>query len=61
MKNNNSITMDLTTILELPNLLISLLLKYSETRALSVEEKSEPTDFEKEIVLIKKSINETLS
>jgi len=54
VKNKSNITVDLTTILLLPNLLILLLLKYSDTRVLSVEEKSESTDFLKKIVLIKK-------
>lgn len=54
VKNRNNMIIDLMIIFRLPNLLISLLLKYSDTRTLSVEEKSERTDFENEIVLIKK-------
>lgn len=48
------------TIRVLPNRLILLSFKYVETRALRVDEKSEYTDFGKEIVLIIKSINYTL-
>jgi hypothetical protein len=45
--------MVLKTILLLPYLLILLLLKYSETRNLSVEEKSESTDLGNVNFLIK--------
>lgn len=45
--------MVLKTILPLPYVLILLLLKYSETRNLSVAEKSESTDFGKDNFLIK--------
>ncbi len=56
VKNNNNITMVLKTIFPLPYLLNSLVLKYSETRNFSVEEKSEPTDFGKDNFLIKSNL-----
>ncbi len=56
VKKSDSITIDLMSMVLLPNLLIPLLLKYSDTRDFSVEEKSELTDFENEIVLIKKAL-----
>ena len=54
VKNNNSIAIDLMIMVWLPNLLISLLFRYSDTRFLSVDEKSDCADFENEIVLIEK-------
>jgi hypothetical protein len=56
-KNSNNIKTLLKTIRPLPYLLILLVLKYSATRFLSVEEKSEPTDFAKDNFLIKTELN----
>tara|TARA_R110001592_G_scaffold338552_1_gene625667 strand:- start:7867 stop:8133 length:267 start_codon:yes stop_codon:yes gene_type:complete len=52
-KNRSNIKMVLTTIRSSPYLLILLFLKYSDTRNLSVEEKSAPTDWAKDSFLIK--------
>ncbi len=52
-KNTNSINIVLKTMRPLPYVLILLILKYSETRNLSVAEKSESTDFGNDNRLIK--------
>jgi hypothetical protein len=55
-KNSTNIKMVLITMRSLPYLLNLLVLKYSETRNLSVEEKSGPTDFAKDSFLIETRI-----
>lgn len=58
-KNSANIKMVLKTIVLLPYLLIWLILKYSDTRNLSVEEKSESTDLGNVKCLIKIILSKT--
>ncbi len=51
----------LKTIRPLPYLLMLLVLKYSDTRFLSVSEKSEPADFANDNFLIIVELNKTYS